>query len=104
ENPEIQISTEVLEGEQLRITIVNTNSVIPVEIQERIFDPFFTTKPVGKGTGLGLFVSYSIIQQHGGTISVRSRPETGTEFEIVLPYQSEHLISQWRSKYQHKSL
>ena len=85
ENPEIRISTEVREARKLRIAIANTNSIIPVEIQDRIFDPFFTTKPIGQGTGLGLFVSYSIIQQHGGTITVRSQPETGTEFEIILP-------------------
>ncbi len=88
ENPEIRISTTVTDCQRLRLTISNTNSVIPLDIQDRIFDPFFTTKPVGQGTGLGLFVSYSIIQQHGGTITVKSQPREGTEFDIFLPYSS----------------
>jgi signal transduction histidine kinase len=95
ESPEIRIHTELIEGERLRIAIANTNSTIPPEIQDRIFDPFFSTKPIGQGTGLGLFVSYSIVQQHGGTLNVRclqaaatpSQPEEETEFEIILPIQ-----------------
>ncbi|MBD2494397.1 ATP-binding sensor histidine kinase [Nostoc sp. FACHB-280] len=85
ENPQIRIRTEVIENHRLRIAIANTDSTIPVHIQNRIFEPFFTTKPFGRGTGLGLFVSYSIIQQHGGTLSVRSQPNEETEFEIILP-------------------
>jgi predicted ATPase/signal transduction histidine kinase len=85
ENPEIRIRTEVIDGQQLLIAIANTDSTIPVSLQDRIFEPFFTTKPVGRGQGLGLFVSYSIIQQHGGSLTVRSQPMEGTEFEILLP-------------------
>ncbi|MEH2193494.1 MAG: AAA family ATPase [Nostoc sp.] len=85
EHPEIRICTGVIDRDWLRIAIANTNSTIPVSLQERIFEPFFTTKPVGRGQGLGLFVCYSIIQQHGGTLTVRSQPTEGTEFEIVLP-------------------
>ncbi|WP_445633572.1 histidine kinase [Nostoc sp. DSM 114161] len=85
EKPEIRIRTEVIDSERLRIAIANTDSTIPVNIQNRIFDPFFTTKAAGRGIGLGLFVSYSIIQQHDGTLSVRSSPTDGTEFEILLP-------------------
>ncbi|WP_208352550.1 trifunctional serine/threonine-protein kinase/ATP-binding protein/sensor histidine kinase, partial [Aetokthonos hydrillicola] len=85
QNPEIRIRTEVIDNERLRIAISNTDSTIPVNLQDRIFDPFFTTKPVGRGKGLGLFVSYSIIQQHGGTLTVRSQIADGTEFKIVLP-------------------
>ncbi|BAY08541.1 trifunctional serine/threonine-protein kinase/ATP-binding protein/sensor histidine kinase [Calothrix sp. NIES-2098] len=85
ENPEIRIRTEVRDNKQLRIAIANTDSTIPVNIQDRIFDPFFTTKPIGRGAGLGLFVSYAIIQQHGGTLTVRSQPKEETEFEIFLP-------------------
>ena len=87
ENPEIRIRTEVLDPQHIRIAIANTGSPIPKGIQDRIFDPFFTTKPVGRGTGLGLFVSYSIIEKHGGTITVRSNPGEGTEFEIVVPIE-----------------
>ncbi len=85
ENPEIRIRTEVIDKTKVSITIANTDSVISEDVQEHIFEPFFTTKPIGSGTGLGLFVSYSIIEQHGGTINVRSQPGEGTEFEIVLP-------------------
>lgn len=51
----------------------------------RIFDPFFTTKPVGEGTGLGMSISYKVIQQHNGTISVESTEGKGTKFRIQLP-------------------
>ncbi|MDJ1182974.1 trifunctional serine/threonine-protein kinase/ATP-binding protein/sensor histidine kinase [Roseofilum casamattae] len=84
-NPVLKISTKMLENNQIKLIVFNTGSSIPPSIQDRIFDPFFTTKPVGRGTGLGLFVSYSIIQNHGGSISVRSQPGEGTQFEIVLP-------------------
>ncbi|WLI91362.1 ATP-binding protein [Massilia sp. R2A-15] len=67
------------------IEIADTGSGIPLEIQSRIFDPFFTTKPIGSGTGLGLSLSYGIIQKHGGQIEVRSAPGCGTTFRITLP-------------------
>ena len=86
DSPEIRIQTGPLDGERVRIAIANTDSTISEEAQTQIFDPFFTTKPVGVGTGLGLFASYSIVQNHGGTITVRSGPEEGTTFEITLPY------------------
>ncbi|AFY45442.1 ATP-binding sensor histidine kinase [Nostoc sp. PCC 7107] len=85
EKPQIRIRTEVIDNQRLRIAIANTDSTIPLDIQNRIFEPFFTTKPVGRGTGLGLFVSYSIIQQHHGILTVRSQPTEETEFEIILP-------------------
>ncbi|MEL6471080.1 MAG: response regulator [Cyanobacteria bacterium J06623_4] len=83
--PEIRICTRVLDNGLIHISIANTGIPIPQENQNRIFDPFFTTKPVGRGKGLGLFVSYSIIQEHGGSITASSQPGQATSFEITLP-------------------
>ena len=85
QNPVIKIRTRMLGNDRIKLTFSNNGSSIPPTIQDRIFDPFFTTKPVGRGTGLGLFISYSIIQNHGGSISVRSQSGEGTTFEIILP-------------------
>jgi two-component system NtrC family sensor kinase len=67
------------------INISDSGCGIPSENLERIFDPFFTTKGVGHGTGLGLSVSYGIVQAHGGDITVTSTPGTGSTFTISLP-------------------
>ncbi|BBD67253.1 multi-sensor signal transduction multi-kinase [Nostoc commune NIES-4072] len=67
------------------IRIADNGIGISEEIQKRVFDPFFTTKAVGKGTGLGLAVAYSIISTHGGQINFVSKLGQGTEFEIILP-------------------
>lgn len=73
------------QGEQALITIADTGKGIDPRHLNRIFEPFFTTKPVGVGTGLGLSVSYGIIQKHGGTIEVQSELGKGTTFTICLP-------------------
>jgi two-component system NtrC family sensor kinase len=67
------------------ITIQDTGSGIDPIIINKIFDPFFTTKDVGEGTGLGLAVTYSLVQQMGGTIEVKSELDRGTTFVISLP-------------------
>jgi C4-dicarboxylate-specific signal transduction histidine kinase len=67
------------------LAFADTGHGIPPGLERRIFDPFFTTKEVGKGTGLGLSIAYGIIKEHGGTISVVSRPGEGATFLIHLP-------------------
>ncbi len=81
----IQIRTELLDPNRVLIRISDNGSGIPAAIKDRIFDPFFTTKQPGKGTGLGLAVSYQIINQHQGKIEVISAPNQGAEFVITLP-------------------
>ena len=65
---------------------------IDAENLDRIFDPFFTTKKVGSGTGLGLSMTYSIVQRHGGTIQVESTPDDGTTFRILLPVDGADVV------------
>lgn len=69
----------------IRVSISDTGPGISGEIQRRIFDPFFTTKDAGEGTGLGLTICYSIIDEHGGRISTENGPEGGAVFHIDLP-------------------
>jgi PAS domain S-box-containing protein len=71
------------------IVVADTGHGMPPSVSEHVFEPFFTTKPPGEGTGLGLSVSYGIIQAHGGTISVDSTPDVGTTFTISLPLYDE---------------
>lgn len=85
---EINISTQSLEQEA-QITIKDTGPGITPENLSRIFDPFFTTKPVGTGTGLGLSICAGIINDYGGAIDVKSGPEEGTVFSIILPLPGE---------------
>ncbi|MBT0963737.1 ATP-binding protein [Denitromonas iodatirespirans] len=73
------------EGDGVFVAVRDTGVGIPPEVKKRIFDPFYTTKPVGTGTGLGLSVSYSIIERHGGRITVDSTVGEGSEFRIWLP-------------------
>ncbi|MBW8898394.1 MAG: PAS domain-containing sensor histidine kinase, partial [Massilia sp.] len=67
------------------IRISDNGCGIPQQNLKRVFEPFFTTKPVGSGTGLGLSLSYSIVNKHGGRIEVVSTPDVGTTFTIHLP-------------------
>jgi signal transduction histidine kinase len=72
-------------GHRLRISFEDNGAGIAPEHIGRVFDPFFTTKDVGEGIGLGLSVSYGIIQEHGGDIQVESEPGSFTRFIIYLP-------------------
>ena len=83
---EIRITTSFRESEGLeQATVWDSGRGIPPNLLEKVFDPFFSTKAAGEGTGLGLSVSYGIIQEHQGEILVRSEPGQGTEFTILLP-------------------
>jgi signal transduction histidine kinase len=73
------------DGEFIKIEMADTGIGIPQKDLERIFEPFYTTKKVGEGTGLGLSVSYGIINKHHGSISVESEVGKGTIFTIELP-------------------
>jgi signal transduction histidine kinase len=67
------------------VQVEDSGTGISTDIGQRIFDPFFTTKEPGEGTGLGLAVSYSIIQKHGGTIDFTPRAGGGTQFTVQIP-------------------
>jgi len=93
----LRLATRELD-EQLEIEVSDTGTGIAPELQARIFDPFFTTKQadrsqghISSGTGLGLSVSYGIIQEHGGAIEVRSAPGQGAQFRLRFPAQVEPL-------------
>lgn len=81
------ISVVKTEDTKVAVNVSDTGSGISEEDQARVFDPFFTTKAPGKGTGLGLAVSYGIVRDHGGEIRVSSSLGAGSTFSIVLPVQ-----------------
>jgi signal transduction histidine kinase len=72
-------------GAGTMITVEDNGPGIAAENLPRIFDPFFSTKPVGKGTGLGLFIVHEIVGQHGGTVSAESEPGRGCRFSVYIP-------------------
>jgi two-component system NtrC family sensor kinase len=87
---ELMVVTRTANGDGfIEIQITDTGCGIPRENYEKIFDPFFTTKEVGRGTGLGLAVSFGIIAKHQGTIEVESDVGKGTTFIVRLPLKAE---------------
>ncbi|MCB1661087.1 MAG: hypothetical protein KDI20_00640, partial [Pseudomonadales bacterium] len=93
----IKIRTEQQDNSIL-ISISDTGNGIPENIKERVFDPFFTTKQVGKGTGQGLAIAYSVVvDKHQGKITVESTPGEGTTFYIKLPIENTLEIPQTES-------
>jgi signal transduction histidine kinase len=69
----------------LAVTFADTGAGIAPENLDKVFDPFFTTKDVGRGTGLGLSVSYGIVREHGGFFDIESEPDRGTRLTVYLP-------------------
>ena len=87
-SPTITIRTAYVDTNWVEIAIADNGSGIPQDIQQRIFDPFFTTKPVGKGTGMGMSISYQIVtEKHDGKLKCFSTYGGGTEFVIQIPIQ-----------------
>jgi signal transduction histidine kinase len=80
--------TATKDRSRVLVSIADSGTGIAADALPHIFDPFFTTKGVGKGTGLGLTITYGIVQEHGGTIHVRNRPGGGAEFTLELPAAS----------------
>lgn len=83
---QIKIRTSVVRPGWVQIAIADNGSGMSKGVMQRIFDPFFTTKPIGKGTGMGMSISYQVIaEKHGGSLECFSIPGEGTEFIIQIP-------------------
>jgi signal transduction histidine kinase len=86
EPSQITIRTSVVDGQWVEIAIADNGIGMSEQIQQRIFDPFFTTKPIGKGTGMGMSISYQIItEKHAGQLKCVSAIGQGAEFVIQIP-------------------
>jgi two-component system NtrC family sensor kinase len=92
---QITIQTEVVDGDRVAIRIADNGTGLSPAAKERLFTPFFTTKPVGKGTGMGLSISYQIVtDRHQGSLRYVSA-SGGAEFVIEIPIQlSSHRVYQ----------
>jgi len=96
----IKNAAEAIEGEgtvtvrtfrrkdRVVVEVADTGRGMTPEVKKKLFEPFFTTKPVGQGLGLGLSISAMIVHNHGGEITVRSRPGLGTVFQVGIPVRS----------------
>ena len=79
--------------QSIHIDVQDTGSGISPENIEKVFDPFFTTKETGHGVGLGLAISYGIVEEHNGKLSVESEPGRGTTFTVSLPLTQEKVVA-----------
>lgn len=87
--PRITVRTSIINQDWLEIAIIDNGSGMPSEVRSRIFNPFFTTKSIGKGTGMGMSISYQIVtEKHHGKLAVFSEPGQGTEFMIQIPLKA----------------
>jgi signal transduction histidine kinase len=82
------------DAQVLRVIVEDSGPGVPEDVRAQIFDPFFTTKPPGKGTGMGLAVSQSILQDHNGEITVEPGPAGGARFVVTLPLTSRRIEQQ----------
>jgi hypothetical protein len=89
----IVISTRTIDG-HMEISIKDSGIGMTEEVKHKIFDPFFTTKEVGEGTGLGMSITFKIIEKHHGKIAVVSAPGHGTEIIISIPYQQPNITNE----------
>ena len=80
----IQITSRLI-GVDIEVKVKDSGPGISADRQRKIFDPFYTTKDTGKGTGLGLWVSYNIIEKMGGTIKLESHEGEGATFIVTIP-------------------
>jgi signal transduction histidine kinase len=88
----IRLCTRYLAQEHMvQIEVEDNGKGIAPDALPKVFDPFYTTKPIGQGTGMGLSISYKIIQEHGGRIEVKSTQGVGTTFTVWLPIGGGHL-------------
>ena len=86
--PEVTVTTRSTGGEAV-IEVADNGAGIAEGAADKIFEPFFTTKPVGEGTGLGLWISYAIAREHGGSLTARNRPDgKGAVFTLTLPLRA----------------
>lgn len=76
---------EIPESNRVRFSVSDQGPGIPEEAKDKVFQPFFTTKSIGKGTGLGLPISYGIVKMHNGNIWFESEPDVGTTFHVEIP-------------------
>lgn len=91
DNPsQITIRTSIIDSEWVKIAISDNGIGVSKSVCKHIFDPFFTTKAIGKGTGMGMSISYQIVtEKHGGKLDCFSLPGEGTEFTIEIPVQKQ---------------
>jgi C4-dicarboxylate-specific signal transduction histidine kinase len=90
-NPRDRIITvrTFCENHNVVAAVEDTGMGIPDEVKERILEPFFTTKEVGKGMGLGLYITYGIIKDYGGEIEIHSRESEGATIKVMFPSQDQ---------------